>query len=209
MYLECNLYFIVLIIALILAAEIQANNDWHSNHKFPNIESFHIYDIENKSEINNKYIEIEINNEQIKLEFNIHEMRDHNARVAKAAKFVEKYLIPLMDNGLKFNGGNPDTYLHKNQKDGIAIDIANRIFKKVQDHIQTYAYGPIAIKKRWAHGTNLVYHRGALTLSPAIERFGGKFSMALLLLSFNLSYLTLGSLFAMYNLLRRMGRKVD
>ena len=166
------------IFVLILASTIQANNDWHSNHKFPNIESFHIYDMdESKNDINDKYIEIEINNEQIKLEFNLHEMRDHNARVAKATKFVEKYLIPLMDDGLKFNGGIPDTYLRKDQKDGIAIDIANRILAKVQNHIQTYAYGPIAIKKRWAHGTNLVYHRGALTISPAIERFGGKFSI--------------------------------
>ena len=157
------------------------NIDWHTSEHFQNIESLHVYD-NNKGKTD--YIEIEINNENIKLEFNVNEMVDRSARMNKASTFVKTYLLPLIQTGLKFNGiiedkngmkhaaKNPNQYLNQNHIDDIAFDIAKQILQKVENHVQTYAYGPIAIKKRWAHGTNLVYHRGALTIAPAIERFG-------------------------------------
>ena len=155
--------------------------DWHNAVSFPKLEGFRIYDANLKSKT--KHIDIVVNNRNIKLEFILGEMQNQEARELKAEQFVEEHLVPLMEFGIHVEGlvessestlqkTSSRAYLSKHHTRVIVDQIAQKILEKVEDYVHTYSHGSVAIKKRWAHGINLVYHRGAATLAPAIERMG-------------------------------------
>ena len=155
--------------------------DWHNAVSFPQLEGFRIYD--DKLNSQTKHIDILVNNRNIKLEFTLGEMQDQNARTVKAEQFVEEHLAPLMEFGMHVEGlvednegtrykASSSKYLSKHHTQELIDQVAKKILEKVEDYVHTYSHGSIAIKKRWAHGINLVYHRGAATLAPAIERMG-------------------------------------
>ena len=150
---------------------------WFGTGSFPSVEGFYLPRGDSV-----KHIEIEINGERIRLNFSLSAMQDPAARVSVAHQFIDKYLVPLMDDHLQFNGvKDVEGTLHKaeprkeglrDKQDAMANDIADRILEEVSIHVQSYGLGPMAIKKRWAHGSNLIYHRGAVTVAPSLERFG-------------------------------------
>ena len=144
------------------------------------LEGFRIYD--DKFNSQTKHIDILVNNRNIKLEFTLGEMQDQThaceswticRRASGATNGIWNARWRLVeDNEGKLYKASSSKYLSKHHTQELIDQVAKKILEKVEDYVHTYSQGSIAIKKRWAHGINLVYHRGAATLAPAIERMG-------------------------------------
>ena len=112
-------------------------------------------------------VTVKIDNFDADLIFTLEEMSSTSAQLNFANEFYELHLkkTKLVDN------------LNKDQE--IACDrncttqrIAAMIRNEVEKRTNTFGLGTLSIKQRWAHGKNLLYHRGAITIAPAIEKFG-------------------------------------
>jgi len=97
--------------------------------------------------------------------FTLNEMRNHSSRISIAENFYNKYLT------------NATTLISSGRESSCdrtcaTERIAEHISWEIDKRENILGIGALSIKKKWAHGENLLYHRGAVNMAPAIEKFG-------------------------------------
>ena len=177
---HCTTHFsaIGLVALVVFVVTNGAVEDWYVDNGFPAIEGLHFPRGDAIA-----HIDILIDDTVYILEFFPKNMQNTSARIERATEFVDRYMVELIDNDLEFQGIKdregqfhemelPEMKMERDKKAELVDLLADQILQETNGHAQSYGNGPIAIKKKWNHGEDLIYHRGAVTIAPSLERFG-------------------------------------
>ena len=136
------------------------------------------------------HLNIILDNTDAKLIFTPVEMITKSARIEFATIFYDKHLTNAT---LKHSPSDPKLAAPTCNRECVISLIAKRIKHELNKRTNVLGIGAISIKKIWAHGQNLVYHRGSVNISPSLERFGEWEEEAIELLTGYLSTLATGT----------------